>query len=125
MPARCILPTCNNNPDKERGIALHPIPFFDDDRPEAKRRRKKWIKFIKSKRGDRWQPTKHAVVCSRHFTKDCFTRQIFVPGRTPRLVTDEIGVVPFPKILEFETGREENENMSERTRRKVSLYRPK
>ena len=35
MPLRCILPTRSNNPDKEHCIALHKIPFFNDDRPEA------------------------------------------------------------------------------------------
>ena len=52
MTSRCILPTCSNNPDKEHCIALHKIPFFNDDRPEAKRRRKRWVDFINSERAD-------------------------------------------------------------------------
>ncbi len=49
MPSRCILPTCGNKPNKEKNIALHKIPFYNDDRDEAKRRRKKWIDYIDSK----------------------------------------------------------------------------
>ena len=115
MPLRCILPTCSNNPDKESCIALHKIPFFNDDRPEAKRRRKRWVQFVNSKRADTWQLSKDTAVCSKHFTQESFVRKVFVPGTTPRLIRDEIGVVPFPTVLE----KKNVEEMSERTRRKV------
>ena len=117
MPLRCILPTCSNNPDKERYVALHKVPFFNDDRPEAKRRRKRWVDFINSKRADPWQLSKDTSVCSKHFTPDSFVRKVFLPGTTPRLIRDDIGVVPFPTILE----KKNVEEMSERTRRKVRL----
>ena len=79
------LPTCSNNPDKEKCIALHKIPFFDDDRPEAKKRRKRWVDFINSKRADPWQLSKDTAVCSKHFTRESFIRKVFVPGTTPNL----------------------------------------
>ena len=44
-------------------------------------------------------------------------RKVFLPGTTPGLICDEIGVVPFPTILE----KKNVEEMSERTRRKVRL----
>ena len=123
MPARCILPTCSNTPDKEKCMALHPVPFFNDERPEAKRRRKRWIDFIHSTRADHWEVSEHSTVCSAHFTRDCFTRKILIPGTAPRLITDDIGVVPYPTILRVTTADEKHLTMSERTRRRVSgLY---
>ncbi len=116
MPFRCVLPTCGNTPDKEKCIALHKIPFFNDDRPEAKRRRKKWVDFINSKRADKWELNKNTTVCSVHFTRDSFIRKIMVPGSTPRLIVDDIGVVPYPTILE---SKKDEGEMSARTRRKV------
>ena len=100
MPARCILPTCGNTPDKERCIALHRVPFYDDERPEAKKRRKRWVDFIKSKRADRWELSKETAICSVHFSRDSFIRRVLVPGTTPRLITDGLGVVPYPTILQ-------------------------
>ena len=35
------------NKDKERCIALHKVPFYNDERPQAKKRRKRWV-FIYS-----------------------------------------------------------------------------
>ena len=37
MPTRCVVGGCSNNPDLENGIALHCIPYFGDDRPQAKK----------------------------------------------------------------------------------------
>ena len=31
-------------------ISLHPIPFEGADEPEKRKRRKKWVDFVKSKR---------------------------------------------------------------------------
>ncbi len=117
MPSRCILPTCGNKPNKEKNIALHKIPFYNDDRDEAKRRRKTWIDYIDSKRKDRWSLTKDTSICSIHFTPESFTRKVFFPGYTPRLICDNIGVVPVPTIL----SRNEEE-LSERARREVRLF---
>jgi len=36
--------------DDVQGTSLHEIPFFEDDRPEAKRRRKKRVGFVEQKR---------------------------------------------------------------------------
>ena len=46
MPARCILPTCGITPDKERCIALHKVPFYNNERPEAKKRRRRWVSIF-------------------------------------------------------------------------------
>ena len=50
MLTRCVAGGCSNIPDLEKGIALHSIPYFGDDRPQAKKRRKKWVDLVKQKR---------------------------------------------------------------------------
>ena len=55
MPERCIVAGCSSLKDVTNGITLHLIPFFDDDRPEVKRRRRKWVEFVNRKRAE-WLP---------------------------------------------------------------------
>ena len=50
MVNRCVAANCSNKSSLSLGISLHTIPFFNDDRPEAKRRRKIWVDFVKAKR---------------------------------------------------------------------------
>ena len=49
MPSRCVVYGCSNYPDAKNQIALHPIPFYGDQRPEAAKRRKRWVDFVKAK----------------------------------------------------------------------------
>ena len=57
MPGRCVVGGCSAFPDVQIGLILHAIPFLnDDERPEARKRRKKWIDFVKQKRA-KWEPT--------------------------------------------------------------------
>ena len=37
MAVRCILPTFGNTPDKGRCIALHKVPFYNNEHPEEKK----------------------------------------------------------------------------------------
>ena len=116
MPARCQAANCSNLPDKERGITLHPIPFYNDERLEAKRRRKKWVDWVKLKRA-RWESTMHSCICSFHFTPESFERKIFTPGtsRSHRLVADELGVAAFPTFHATED-RDTGDDVSNRAR---------
>ena len=50
MPDKCVIFGCNNQPSKTEGISLHPTPFEGADEPEKRKRRKKWVDFVKSKR---------------------------------------------------------------------------
>ena len=47
---RCVAGGCNNFPNLKEGIALQTIPFYCDDRPEARKTRKKCVDFVKCKR---------------------------------------------------------------------------
>ena len=106
IPTRCVAGGCNSFPDLKEGIALHTIPFYNDDRPEARKRRKKWVNFVKCKRA-KWEPTKTSAICSKHFKPEDFKRRFsFLPGQDsafiPRLLTDDFVVSVFPTVNENE-----------------------
>ena len=103
MPGRCVAGGCSAFPDVEKGLVLHAIPFYNDDRPEARKHRKKWVDFVKQKRA-KWEPTRNSSLCSRHFTEDDFIRRFTFADETsgkpiiPRLKRDELGINVFPTI---------------------------
>lgn len=119
MPDRCVVAGCSNIPDSEKGIALHRIPFYGDERSQAKARRKKWTDFVKLKRA-KWSPTASSAVCSCHFAPEDFTKRLsFCGQRLQRtLLKDEIGILPVPR---FQRNTFEEEELSRRSRRQVSL----
>ena len=94
MPDRCVAASCSNVTDPSKGIFVHTIPFFGDSRPEAIKRRKEWVDFVKAKRA-KWEPTKHSAVCSVHFKPDDYVFQYVL---VPRLKRDKIGIVVFPTV---------------------------
>ena len=49
-PDRCMVYGCSNTYDKYLGISIHKLAFFGDDKPEPKKRRKKWTEFTKRKK---------------------------------------------------------------------------
>lgn len=107
MPYRCAVYGCSNTPDTLKGIALHKIPFSEDDtRPEARKRRRKWINFVTTKRA-KWTPTVNSRICSAHFKPEDYCRRFSTINSNdsstsvsfvPRLVSDEIGIVPVPTL---------------------------
>ena len=79
--------------DYEKGIVLHTIPFYADDRPIARKRRKRWFDFVKAKHV-KLEPSKNSGICSAHFRPEDFQRLFSnLPGQTkpviPRLNRDE------------------------------------
>ena len=124
MPNRCVGYGCSNEPNLEKGIVLHCIPFADDERQEARKRRKNWIDFVQRKRL-KWTPGTTSPICSQHFKEDDFQRKFFVLASEeknmkymPRLKRDEIGVSVCPSVyLSSSTKPEETERD---IRRKVS-----
>jgi len=75
MPKRCVASAagCSNERSLDEGISLYILPFYSDDRPEAKKRRKKWVDFVRLKRA-KWQPSQSSVLCSEHFKREDFVR---------------------------------------------------
>ena len=37
MPERCVVARCSSIKDIAKGVSLHAIPYYGDDRPEAKK----------------------------------------------------------------------------------------
>jgi hypothetical protein len=110
---------CNNYNDASKGISIHKIPFFSDERPEAKRRRKQWVDFVQMKR-KHWEASKGSSVCSSHFKPDDFHRMFIVmeeqsSSYLPRLKSDELGIASFPSLYQ----QQEDKPLSQRTRRQV------
>lgn len=123
MPNRCVVYGCNHTPNLKEGIVLHKIPFWRDERPEAKTRRR-WIAFITQKRA-RWEPEEGSSVCSKHFNPEDFLRLFFMlPGQEkpviPRLKRDGFGVDVFPTVQSLSSLSSESK-LSERSRRRVSI----
>ena len=93
MPDRCVVFGCSNQADAEKGISLHRIPFWNDERPEAKRRRKIWVNFVATKRAN-WRLSKLSAICSEHFVPDDYKYLVEIPGTRnymPRLKKDDPG----------------------------------
>ena len=109
--------------DKTKNIAIHVILFYGDDRPIAKSRTKEWVDFVRKKRGGKWSPSEHTVICSRHFAPEDYTRRFDYGGQVEksRLIGEEIGVLAVPRLME-EAATEGGGNMlTERAKRKVCI----
>ena len=86
---RCLR-VYNNTKDEKRGTSMHQIPFFDDQRPEAKKRRRQWIAFVDATQKN-WTASKYSVICSVHFTPADFSRLSYDGQKyQQRLKKDEI-----------------------------------
>ena len=122
MPERCVVYGCNNTANSKQGICLYRIPFWDDDRDIATRRRKQWLDFIMRKR-DRWEPSRGSVVCSDHFTKDCFEygSDTVEKYKTPKLKRDEIGISAVPSLLSKATSVSSERSLRMQHRAKVTV----
>ena len=64
MVNSCVAANCTHKWCLSRDISLHKIPYFNDDRPEAKRKRKIWVDFVKPKHV--FVPSKASTLCSAH-----------------------------------------------------------
>ena len=101
-------------------IFVFHIPFYNDDRAEAKRRRKRWVDFVKLTR-DKWVPTAHSAVCSEHFTPESYEQRFNdLTGQTPRLLKDSFGITVFPTVNKLRQPEVE-QSISARDRRMVSI----
>jgi len=120
MPDRCVVAGCSSTSNAEKEIALHKIPFFGGHRSEAKARRKKWADFVKLKRA-KLTATASSAVCSCYFAPEDFARRhcFGSPKQQRTLIKDEIGILPIPR---FQRNTFEEEELTLRTRRQMSVY---
>ena len=106
MPGRCVVFGCNKSNSKEcreKGVSLHRIPYWNDDNPIAKRRRKQWVNFVSMKRAY-FKPSKYSAVCNQHFVALDFERPIpKLLGFSGKLINtlrrDDVGIVAVPSIF--------------------------
>ena len=100
MPECCVVYGCNNTSSSKKGISLCHIPYWKDNRQLVQSRRKKWLDFIRWKR-DKWTPSFGSVVCSEHFTEDCFEYRsnTVEKYKVPKLKRDDIGITAVPSVL--------------------------
>lgn len=121
MPLRCVVGGCSNVSCKKKGISVHIIPYFEDDRPIAK------ADFVLMKR-KKWKPRKYSCVCSRHFAPEDYAQRFsFGLERGKRqLIRDDVGIVPVPQFNVGVTGDigTGKRNLSGRSKRKVSVNIP-
>lgn len=124
MPIRCVVRGCSNTRDLEKGIALHTIPFYEDDRFEAKKRRKRWVDFVKAKSAN-FHPSRYSVICSKHFKPDDFASRLVGKEEmllNPWLKRDDFGISAFPSIhtANIEAEKQQSVSAANRDRRMVS-----
>ena len=121
MPETCVAFGCSNVRDNEKGIQLHPIPFYGSDDPQKRKRRKKWVDWIQSKRAH-WQPSQFSQVCSVHFVDEDYTTRysgLTEQKMQKRLRKDELGICVFPSKHAPGVCREEKPAETQRSKRKV------
>ena len=101
--SRCVVQDCSNRSKHAAGISLHRSPAIKSER-------EKWVRFVRTHRAN-FNPSGTFVVCSDHFSEDCFERTMHVEGTRRRLI-------PYSVPTVFKKGTEKPS--SARSRRKVS-----
>ena len=95
MPAsRCVVQDCNNSSNPRQGISLH-------NSPTSANVLSSWKRFVSLHRKN-FNPTGRFVICSEHFTDDCFARSYHVGGAMKRLVQ---GAIPSVWKKKYENDR--------------------
>ena len=74
MP-RCVVFGCSEVANSEKGISVHVIPYFGDNRPVSVSRRKRWTDFVARTRKN-WKDSQSSAICSKHFTPEDFERSL-------------------------------------------------
>lgn len=125
MVNSCVAANCTNKACLSSGISLHTIPYYNDERPEAKRRRKVWVDFVKAKRV--FEASNASTLCSAHFRPEDYERRFSIlPMQTKpnhlRLRRDDLGICVFPSIQAVATkSPSEPDLQTPRNRRMVSV----
>ena len=124
MVNSCVAANCTNKASLSNGISLHTIPYYNDEQPEAKRRRKIWVDFVKAKRV--FEPSNASTLCSAHFRPEDYERRFSIlPTQTKpnhlRLKRDDIGICVFPSIQAVPTTSPNEDLQTPRSRCMVSV----
>ena len=127
MLKRCVAAGCSNERNLEEGISLQKLPFYGDDQPKAKKRRKKWVHFVRLKQ-TKWEPSQSSVLCSEHFKREDFVRSADLGDEKNHhiskrwLKTNHLGVIVFPSVHVNKLVPNANQKpVSKRSKRMVRL----
>ena len=96
---------CGESACGDKGVSVHIIPYFGDERPVAVDRRKRWTDFVEKTRKN-WQASKTSGVCSKHFSPDDYELTFGSPSLLPgfqgsflkHLRRDVLGTTAYPTI---------------------------
>ena len=93
MPSwRCVVQDCSNISDILAGLSLHKRPIENIARGI-------WVKFVRTKRANFNPGEVRFMVCSDHFSAECFERSYHMKGTTRRLKQGSV-----PSIWKKTTG---------------------
>ncbi|KAK3748319.1 hypothetical protein QZH41_018302 [Actinostola sp. cb2023] len=87
MGKRCVVSNCGNS--SSNGFHMHKFP-------KDLHLTRQWTKFVQTRRADFQQPSQYSVICSAHFTEDCYEKSYMaemglkkqtrlVPGAVPTI----------------------------------------
>ena len=108
MPERCVAARCSNVKDPDRNMSMHRIPFFGDECPIKKKKRKRWVDFVLEMRKMWVLGKKASSLCSKHFAPDDFVKPLNTEVKIKLdLKKDEIGVCVFPSIHAKQEGEKD------------------
>lgn len=82
---RCVVQGCSNCADHASGISLHQCPVNRSER-------EKWMRFVRTRRAN-FNPTGRFVICSEHFSEDCFERSMHLDGSRRRILPGSVPTV--------------------------------
>ena len=106
-PSRCVVQNCSNRANGKKGISVHLSPLDN-------KRRKIWLTFVRTHRQN-FTPSGRFVICSVHFSKDCFERRYVGESGSPRRLREDANLTIWkPKLTHIPE--------SKRSRRRVSAY---
>ncbi|KAL2098994.1 hypothetical protein ACEWY4_005474 [Coilia grayii] len=97
VPKHCLCYGCESSlvPNSEgESLTFHKFPTTDSNRLNL------WISYAKR---DHWSVNSKSVLCSKHFTEDCFDRS----GQSASLKPDAVPTVP----MDSDTQQEDNEDL--------------
>ena len=104
-PSRCVVQNCSTRANGKKGISVHLSPLDN-------KRRKIWLTFVKTHRQN-FTPNGRFVICSVHFSKDCFERRYVGESGSPRRLREDANPTIWkPKLT--------HSPESKRSRRRVS-----
>ena len=108
MLLRCVVFGCSDTPKPKSRMILHKIPYDGNSRPEAIKRRTRWVDFVKRKHA-KLEPSSSSCICSKHLEAGRICSPSKLAWANLHSVAekkDEIGVSSFATLFAASEGDE-------------------